>query len=120
MADDNTARFRSSDPHGRGPGPSAPASDPLAELARLIGQSDPFADFGRDNRQPSQRDGVQYGNDPNYDPASQPAPEPYSQEPAPYGHESRGQESYGQTSHDQVPRDPVPYDHQPTPYSQEP
>ena len=46
MADDNTSRFRSSDPFGRGPGPSGPANDPLAELARLIGQNDPFAEFG--------------------------------------------------------------------------
>ena len=27
-----------------------PAHDPLAELARLIGQNDPFADFNRDGR----------------------------------------------------------------------
>jgi hypothetical protein len=57
MADDHSQRpYRSNDTIARGqpdkvPG-SAPSSgsssDPLAELARLIGQSDPFAEFGRD------------------------------------------------------------------------
>ena len=46
MADDNNSRYRSNDPFGRGPAPTGPANDPLAELARLIGQSDPFAEFG--------------------------------------------------------------------------
>src|SRR5215472_8796249 len=55
MADDNTLRpYRSSDPYRRAAEPSRPsqeasARDPLAELARLLGQSDPFADFGRSN-----------------------------------------------------------------------
>jgi hypothetical protein len=55
MADDTNFRsYRSSDPYGRGaaaPAPSNPdaASDPLAELARLIGQNDPFADLRRDS-----------------------------------------------------------------------
>ena len=48
MADDNSARYRSNDPFGRGPAPAAPANDPLAELARLIGQNDPFSEYGRD------------------------------------------------------------------------
>src|SRR5262245_13710720 len=57
MADDNTLRsYRSNDNHRRNANPAEaqePAfggSDPLAELARLIGQSDPFADNTR--RQP--------------------------------------------------------------------
>lgn len=54
MADDNNPRSpRGGDPFARGGAPLPPAgsgaaSDPLAELARLIGQNDPFADFGRD------------------------------------------------------------------------
>jgi hypothetical protein len=45
MADNKTLRpYRGNDPSPRG---NAPASDPLAELARLIGQSDPFAELGR-------------------------------------------------------------------------
>jgi hypothetical protein len=47
MSDDNHSRYRSSDPYDR---PNGPASDPLAELARLIGQNEPFADLGRDSR----------------------------------------------------------------------
>ena len=52
MADDQTQRpYRSNEPPARGaPAATPPASgsDPLAELARLIGQNDPFAEFGRD------------------------------------------------------------------------
>jgi SPOR domain len=51
MADDPTFRFpRTNDPFRRAAEPrsnEAPdASDPLAELARLIGKSDPYAQFG--------------------------------------------------------------------------
>jgi hypothetical protein len=57
MADDNTSRsYRSKDQSRRAQPSSAQASsDPLAELARLIGQSDPFADFGRDSREQQQQ-----------------------------------------------------------------
>jgi hypothetical protein len=83
MADDNSARYRSNE-FGRGPAPAAPASDPLAELARLIGQSDPFSEYGREPRAPAQPDaGAAYGGNaaaPSYD--SIPAP-PYGSEPAP-------------------------------------
>ena len=51
MADDNNARYpieRSLWPRGRRR--RRRRSDPLAELARLIGQNDPFAEFGRDRR----------------------------------------------------------------------
>jgi len=56
MADSNDQRLdRSYDPHARDEGANhrqrgAPANDPLAELARLIGQDDPFADFERRGR----------------------------------------------------------------------
>jgi hypothetical protein len=53
MADDNIVRsYRSSDPARRAPAAprDAGGSDPLAELARLIGQSDPFT-------QPERRSG---------------------------------------------------------------
>ena len=57
MADDNTLRsYRSNDPYRRSSNPAEPrdtalgGTDPLAELARLIGQSDPFAETVR--RQP--------------------------------------------------------------------
>jgi hypothetical protein len=52
MADDQKQQlYRSSEASARGPRPAASAtgSDPLAELARLIGQTDPFAEFDRQN-----------------------------------------------------------------------
>jgi SPOR domain len=55
MADDSRLRsYRSHDPYRRAVEPAAPseeagAGDPLAELARLLGQSDPFAELGRSN-----------------------------------------------------------------------
>lgn len=56
MADDFTQRpVRSNEPPPRG-GPVKPGSgsDPLAELARLIGQNDPFAEYGREgSRRPA-------------------------------------------------------------------
>jgi hypothetical protein len=53
MADDYKQRsYRSNDPYRRPAEPARPSdfansSDPLAELARLIGQNDPFAEQGR-------------------------------------------------------------------------
>jgi hypothetical protein len=58
MADDSRLRsYRSNDPYRRAAEPAPPseetnARDPLAELARLLGQSDPFAELGRSNRAP--------------------------------------------------------------------
>lgn len=55
MADDHNQRaYRGSDLSTRGAGAGAGStsgSDPLAELARLIGQTDPFAEYGRNNAQ---------------------------------------------------------------------
>jgi len=62
MADDNTLRpYRSSDPYRRAAEPTRPseeasARDPLAELARLLGQSDPFADLGRSHSRQGQQE----------------------------------------------------------------
>jgi SPOR domain len=62
MADENTLRpYRSNDPYRRAAEPSRPseeasARDPLAELARLLGQSDPFADFGRSHSRERQHE----------------------------------------------------------------
>ena len=53
MADDNTLRsYRPNDPFRRDTAPASErdrSNDPLVELARLIGQSDPFAEIGRSN-----------------------------------------------------------------------
>jgi hypothetical protein len=50
MADDNNSRYRTTESSRRGPAQAEPASDPLVELARLIGRSDPFAELTRDAR----------------------------------------------------------------------
>jgi cell division protein FtsN len=78
MAEDNSARYRSPDPFGRGPAQAAPANDPLAELARLIGQTDPFANIGRANQQvaprSAPRDQYQPPAPPEDDPPAGPPP----------------------------------------------
>src|SRR5215475_10739823 len=54
MADDTYSRGYRNDRHDRGgASDSGPATDPLTELARLIGQSDPFSPDR--NRQPDPR-----------------------------------------------------------------
>jgi hypothetical protein len=52
MADDQKQRFYRPNeipPRGAPPASSATGGDPLAELARLIGQTDPFGEFAREN-----------------------------------------------------------------------
>ena len=53
MADDNNFQNRMSNPSDRAAAPTGQGADPLAELARLIGQNDPYSDFGRDPRAPA-------------------------------------------------------------------
>ena len=79
MADDNTLRsYRPNDPSRReaaSVGGRDRSNDPLVELARLIGQNDPFADVGRGNaRDLDARDDGQ-GRAPEPAPGS-PAPPP--------------------------------------------
>ncbi len=64
MADDHSQRlFRSNNApaqggQGRGQNPLS-GNDPLAELARLIGQNDPFGEYGRAQAQPAPAPAVQ-------------------------------------------------------------
>ena len=80
MADEHSPRsYRSNETiarSGQARASSQPASDPLAELARLIGQEDPFGDYGRE---PSSRRAA-----PTAEPAAEwgaPAAEPYESQP---------------------------------------
>ena len=100
MADDKRLRAqRTSEPMRRGghrPEDGA-SGDPLAELARLIGQSDPFSDYGRrDGRNPPPRDAQpQPGSDWRRQAASMPpydAPEEAPRTPS--RSEPRFSESY--------------------------
>jgi hypothetical protein len=109
MADDHTQRpFRATDPSARPASERAVGggNDPLAELARLIGQNDPFGEFGRppaaDPHAPAQpgQVGQDYSHAPmavsdraayahhGYDPAAHPKmhPDPDPNMP-PYGAE---------------------------------
>ena len=70
--------FRAESDYDRGDDPRASAkaeSDPLAELARLIGQTDPFGTMGRANAQVPPRTTAR-------DPYQLPAEPPYQQPPA--------------------------------------
>lgn len=80
MADDNILRtYRSNDPVRRDADVSA-AADPLAELARLIGQTDPFHDAPRNEARGQTADWRQHIERPNYEAMiEQPMPPPESQ-----------------------------------------
>src|SRR5882724_3095692 len=100
MADDKRLRAqRTSDPMRRGGHlqDDGASGDPLAELARLIGQSDPFSDYGRrDGRNPPARDAQpQAGSDWRRQAASMPPYDAPEEAPrAPSRSEPRFSESY--------------------------
>src|SRR5437773_472406 len=72
MAED--PRYRSNDPFARPQGAGS-GGDPLAELARLIGQNDPFSDFNRNAaRAPAPPERAEA---PSLDWRSTPAPDPF-------------------------------------------
>jgi hypothetical protein len=48
--------YQTDDDAGYDAAPKRPASDPLAELARLIGQADPFSKYNRPDQQPAPTD----------------------------------------------------------------
>jgi hypothetical protein len=104
MADDTYSRGYRNDPYDRGgASDSGPATDPLTELARLIGQSDPFA---RDrNRQPDPRhpeaypQSAEWPADPaqhpqQYDPQHYDPQQPQHYDPQQHGHGAQD-DNYG-------------------------
>jgi hypothetical protein len=82
MADNQTQRpYRSNQSPARAPAsPSNSANDPLAELARLIGQTDPFAEFGRDDTR-------RFAPPPAAEPATDRSAPPAAQMPAQEPHQ---------------------------------
>jgi hypothetical protein len=83
MADNRS--YRSNDPYRRAAEPSRPSEpaggDPLAELARLIGQNDPFAEFGRNQRPAAPSPAPRYPAQDAYPPQdSYPPQDPYPQQ----------------------------------------
>jgi hypothetical protein len=105
MADDHTQRpYPSNELPERGAPAAAPgansASDPLAELARLIGQNDPFAEFGRDGArrgaapQTAEPAAAQnFGASDYYDAPA--APAAHQAEAPPYAAPNTARQSYG-------------------------
>jgi hypothetical protein len=77
MANENTARDRTNDPASRGSAKAVPASDPLAELARLIGRSELLSQSSREARSAAKPvDAVAASDDPMG--AAEPYAEPES------------------------------------------
>ena len=75
MADEQSQRpYRASEPPVRSQA-KAPSSDPLAELARLIGQTDPFGEYGRGTGRAASPQPTEYS-----DWNSQPARSPYAEQ----------------------------------------
>jgi len=106
MADDQKQRlYRSNEPPARGTPSAAPASgsDPLAELARLIGQTDPFSEFDRQNARRAATPPVapvappppSFGPADYFDaPAAAPPPHPTALEPPADAPPSRTRQPY--------------------------
>src|SRR5262249_20680445 len=91
MADDKRLRAQRRGGHLPNDGASG---DPLAELARLIGQSDPFSDYGR-GRTPPPREAQPQPGEPDW---RRPAAAPYDAEETPRASargEQRFPESFG-------------------------
>ncbi len=67
MADNTIRSYRSRDPGATGaPSARTPVDDPLAELARLIGQGDAADGYGQSYDQEAPRGGVDWGSDDRY------------------------------------------------------
>jgi hypothetical protein len=95
MADDHNQRaYRGT---GSAPGNGTSGNDPLAELARLIGQTDPFAEYGRNTANRAASAGGQpasaWPGEASAYPAGEPAlPDQNTYADQPYGY---GRQSYG-------------------------
>jgi hypothetical protein len=76
--------FPADDDYNRGGDPHGGESDPLAELARLIGQNDPFGSMGRANQQVQPRTSVrdEYQHPPETDDSPPAGPPPWLQRAA--------------------------------------
>lgn len=115
MADDSNSRYRSRDPYGHQPSPVGQGNDPLSELARLIGQSDPFAAPGQDSGAPAPRDTGQryadppplYPNDPPPRFLTEPSQQPYGSG-GPPGYPDPSQSRYADAAPQSYESEPQP------------
>lgn len=93
MADGSNSRYRRSDDYGRN---EAGQGDPLAELARLIGQNDPYSDFARNEAgRPS---GYGQARSPDWA-AQQPAPARAPYQPPSYQAPAHPEPAWSQPRH---------------------
>lgn len=112
---DNQRPYRPNESYGRPAAPSHAGSDPLAELARLIGQNDPFSDHPR-GQQPQRGAQPQRVSAPPQQPhfaqPAQAAPAHYDQQyAAPNGYPQQNgydaqqydQQQYDRQQHDRAP-----------------
>lgn len=103
MADDHNQRaYRGGDLSSRGAAASSGSSgsDPLAELARLIGQTDPFAEYGRNSAQraatvPGQPPPASWQDETAYPADQQAIPDQNAYADQSYGNAGYGRQSYG-------------------------
>ncbi|MCW5691277.1 MAG: SPOR domain-containing protein [Pseudolabrys sp.] len=101
MADDhNQQAYRTSEGSSRGQGGGS-GNDPLAELARLIGQSDPFGEYGRNNGNRNaaaaadQAAGWPPAENPAYVEEQPTLPNQSAYQDQPYGAPSYGRQAFG-------------------------
>ena len=131
MADDSYRGYG----NGRGRGGSEPPTDPLTELARLIGQSDPFGHDGRraDPRASADaRDPAQHYDGAGYDDRYGTPPEPSQYPQDGYGNggvdgyaAQHGGQAYADDGHHDGDPDPrgyasAHYPQEPPPYHAQP
>ena len=136
MADDQSQRpYRASEPPpARGSGKTS-GSDPLAELARLIGQTDPFGEYGREaaRRSPPSQSAAradwtqplgtsytaQYGSDPREsEPAPRYAGDSYPASPSAPESPFISQD-YSRQDYERQPHEPQPFAEGTDPYEAE-
>jgi SPOR domain len=107
MADDHTlGSYRSTnDPHRRATEPARPTEpaggdNPLAELARLIGRSDPFAEFGRSSSRQAGRQASAYAQAASPAPAEEWHAPPHEREQQFASDDAPGRHAYGADDRD--------------------
>src|SRR5438128_2286717 len=132
MADDSRLRAQRANDRRGGRPPDDSSGDPLAELARLIGQSDPYSDYGRRDGRDSAPRNSKPSSDwrrtaasmPPYDSSDEPARASARGEPRFADQDSRQdsyRDSYRQDSHRTVEEEPDPrldsrYEERPSQY----
>src|SRR5262245_53667833 len=126
MADDHRLRAQRPNDRRGGRPPDDSSGDPLAELARLIGQSDPFTDHGRRDGRDSAPRNTKPSSDwrrtaasmSPYDSSDEPPRAPARSEPR-FSDQGSYRDSYRQDSYrmaEEEPRHDPRYEERPSQY----